>query len=147
MHGNLLSCVNRIKHEEVNFLPRFQPPWRSFQSKDSVLGPYRMACYGPFHYDQGPDHEHHLSPYSQYILQCADHTGQYRYSRRHNLMPGIFQCHHDLYGQQQPDDRLYGHRYIDQNLEGYRRVRQYRYLCTEYYRRRQYLAFIDLPRI
>ena len=95
MHGNLLSCINRIKHEDVNYSSRFQLPRHQPPSPDGPLAPVRLD--GPRHGIQclRPDH-HHLPHHHYHLVQHAPDAGEYRLRHRDDPLPVVFQRHTDV---------------------------------------------------
>ena len=144
MHGNLLSCVNRIKHEDVNELSRFQPP-----------GHLQPPPCGPVDADRldgarlsllccRPDH-HHLPTSHQYLVQHPSDSGEYGHCHRNNDLPVVLQRHCDVFGQHRSDDRMYGYGNFVQDLDRNRPMRCHRHMRAVDHHRRQYVSDPDLP--
>ena len=134
MHGRILSCINRIEHENFSIVPRIKPT----QAQNRLVDNCSMAGSRPTDPRQR-DRHHHLPTHYHYILQCASSSRQHRDSHGYHQLSIILRCDDYLYGQR-TDDGLHGHRNHHQDLESHRPMRSVSHLYTIYRGGRQYVT-------
>src|SRR5688572_15775996 len=86
MHDKYSSCVNRIKHEAFNLLPRCQSPWLFIEEKLVGMCHSNVAGVRPGGNPSKPGNDYLSTPCND-RLQRGSGTGKYRLGNSLDRMP------------------------------------------------------------